>query len=160
MGQLLKVEGINQKTKNVILLQFSWVTKVAKGVWVYALSFRRKIWTKGWWYFLLVALYYCKMEFSSTSNESSLPVFNGQKGRGGKSQSQVMKMSHQVWEVLLKKNDVISSWRIPIRSDADGSFSSFRWQEPENRIRSRRLARKLIILSVLSRVAYEFQGIS
>ena len=45
---------------------------------------------------------------------------------GGKSQSQVMKMSHQVWEVLLKKNDVISSWRIPIRSEADGSFSSFR----------------------------------
>ena len=34
------------------------------------------------------------------------------------------------------------------------------WQEPENRIRSRRRARKLIILSVLSRVAYEFQGIS
>ena len=50
-----------QKKPNVVLLQFSWVTKVAKGVWVYALSFRRKIWTKGGWYFLLVALYYCKI---------------------------------------------------------------------------------------------------
>ena len=35
------------------------------------------------------------MEFSSTSNESSLPVFNGQKGRVGESQTEEMKMSHQ-----------------------------------------------------------------
>ena len=61
LGSLLKVEGMNKKTKNVILLLFSWVTKATKGVWVYALSFRRKIWTKVWWYFLLVALYYGKI---------------------------------------------------------------------------------------------------
>ena len=48
------------------------------------------------------------------------------KGREGQSQSQVLMKEEPMWEVLLKKNDVISSWRIPIRSDADGSFSSFR----------------------------------
>ena len=70
LGRLLKVEGMNQKTKNVILLLFSWVTKATKGVWVYALSFRLKIWTKGWWYFLLVALYYCKITLFGGNKEA------------------------------------------------------------------------------------------
>ena len=36
-------------------------TKLLSDVGVCAALFRRKIWTKGGWYFLLVALYYCKI---------------------------------------------------------------------------------------------------
>ena len=61
LGHFLKGEGINQKKQNVMLLQLSRVTKVPKGVWVYAALFWRKIWTKRRWYFPLVALYYCKI---------------------------------------------------------------------------------------------------
>jgi len=38
-------------------------TKLLSDVGVCAASFWRKIWTKGGWYFLLVALYYCKICF-------------------------------------------------------------------------------------------------
>ena len=49
------------KKKNVILLQLSRVTKVPKGVWVYAASFCCNIGTKRGWYFPLIALYYGKI---------------------------------------------------------------------------------------------------
>ena len=50
---------MNQKKENVILSQFCMGTKLLSDVGVCAALFRRKIWTKGGWYFLLVALYYC-----------------------------------------------------------------------------------------------------
>jgi len=59
-GQCLKGKAWLKK-KNIFLFQFSWATKVPKGVCVFAASFWCKIWTKRWWYFLIVALYYCKM---------------------------------------------------------------------------------------------------
>ena len=71
LGHFLKGEGINQKKQNVMLLQLIRVTKVPKGVWVYAASFWRKIWTKRRWYFPLVALYYCKI-FKICINNSQL----------------------------------------------------------------------------------------
>ena len=52
---------MNQKKENVILSQFCMGTKLLSDVGVCAALFRRKIWTKGGWYFLLVALYYCKI---------------------------------------------------------------------------------------------------
>ena len=48
-----------------MLLQFSLATKVTKGVYVYPASFWYKTWTKRRWYFLLVALYYCKIRLYS-----------------------------------------------------------------------------------------------
>jgi len=54
---------MNQKKENVILSQFCMGTKLLSDVGVCAASFWRKIWTKGGWYFLLVALYYCKICF-------------------------------------------------------------------------------------------------
>ena len=59
-GMLIFVKW-HQKKENVILSQFCMGTKLLSDVGVCAALFRRKIWTKGGWYFLLVALYYCKI---------------------------------------------------------------------------------------------------
>ena len=56
LGHFLKREGMNKKKENVILLQLSRVIKIPKVFGVYTAAFWHKIWTKRWWYFLLVAL--------------------------------------------------------------------------------------------------------
>ena len=59
---LIFVKWHESKKENVILSQFCMGTKLLSDVGVCAALFRRKIWTKGGWYFLLVALYYCKIQ--------------------------------------------------------------------------------------------------
>ena len=53
---------MNQKKENVILSQLCMGTKLLSDVGVCVAWFWCKIWTKGRWYFLLVALYYCKIK--------------------------------------------------------------------------------------------------
>ena len=65
---------MNQKKENVILSQFCMGTKLLLDVGVCAALFRRKIWTKGGWYFLLVALYYCKIFNSHTEQHFCLEI--------------------------------------------------------------------------------------
>ena len=62
---------MNQKKENVILSQFCMGTKLLSDVGVCAAWFWCKIWTKGRWYFLLVALYYCKIFFFTTGDPKS-----------------------------------------------------------------------------------------
>ena len=49
------------KKKTLFYPNFVREKKILSDVGVCAALFRRKIWTKGGWYFLLVALYYCKI---------------------------------------------------------------------------------------------------
>ena len=66
------------------------------------------------------------MEFSSTSNESSLPVFNGQKGRGRTSHNAVMTELNSKSERLRCPNFLC---KIPIfvryRSDPSHPFAPY-----------------------------------
>ena len=53
-------------------------TKLLSDVGVCAALFRRKIWTKGGWYFLLVALYYCKIKANKFGQKlKNLPQTEG-----------------------------------------------------------------------------------